>query len=126
MIEILSAVHPFRLIYIRYLDLKDEKAKLLEAGSGWDEPDTPSSHSDVTDGDDGSDDSDDYFKAMEAKFHKDEQNLKDSTFPVLGLLLEAFEHRPELVEEEDSLKTSPGTILHYFASFNYIRCHSKG
>ena len=58
---------------------------------------------------------------MEAKFNRDEQNLKDQTFPVLDLLLGVFEHRPELAEEEDNLKTSPGIVLHYFASFNYLR-----
>ncbi len=50
---------------MKYLDLQDERAKLIESGCGWDEPDTPSSRSDTNDS------SDDYFTLMEAKCQRD-------------------------------------------------------
>ena len=62
-----------------------------------------------------------YWWQVEEKFKRDEVKLGEETFPALGLLLEAFQHRPELVEEEDDLAASPGLILHYFVSFNYLR-----
>ena len=99
----------FRTILIKMLDLKDDHARMLESGSGWDEPDSPTSQPD------------DYFSQMSEKFKRDETRLRDETFPTLVLLLQVFEHRPELVEEEDSLPTSPGLIMHYFASFNFLR-----
>jgi hypothetical protein len=61
------------------------------------------------------------FYNVGARFHLEETKLRDESFPALDLLLEVFEHRPELVEEEDKLSSSPGMILHYFASFNYLR-----
>jgi hypothetical protein len=47
--------------------------------------------------------------------------MRAELFPVLDLLLDTFKHRPELVEDEDTLETSPGLVLHYFASFNYLK-----
>ena len=91
------------------MNLKDDHARMLESGSGWDEPDSPSSQPE------------DYFTQMEEKFKLDETRLRDETFPTLELLLQEFERRPELVEEEDSLPSSPGLIMHYFASFNFLR-----
>ena len=83
---------------------------MLESGSGWDEPDSPvSSHPE------------NYFSQIESKFKLDETRLFEETFPILKLLLDTFAFRPDLVEEEDKLPNSPGLIMHYFASFNYIK-----
>lgn len=31
-----------------------------------------------------------------------------------------FKRRPDLVELEDRIETSPGTVLHYFVCLNYL------
>ena len=31
-----------------------------------------------------------------------------------------FKRNPDVLENEDRLKTSPGAVLHYFARINYI------
>ncbi len=41
-------------------------------------------------------------------------------FPVISFILECFKIRPEFVEDEDEIPTSPGTPMHYFACFNYL------
>ena len=61
-----------------------------------------------------------YFKDLEHRFTEEESNLFAKTFPILELLLDAFKRNPDLLEYEDNLKTSPGTVLHYFARINYI------
>ena len=83
---------------------------MLESGSGWDEPDSPvSSHPENC------------FSQIESKFKLDETRLFEETFPIVKLLLDTFAFRPDLLEEEDKLPNSPGLIMHYFASFNYIK-----
>ena len=79
----------FRTIFCHYLDLKDTHARMLESGSGWDEPDSPTSHP-----------GDDYFSQMEDKFKRDETRLQEKTFPVLELLLDAFVYRPGAQQTE--------------------------
>jgi len=79
----------FRAIFCHYLDLKDTHARMLESGSGWDEPDSPTSHP-----------GDDYFSQMEDKFKCDETRLQEETFPVLELLLDAFVYRPGTDQSE--------------------------
>lgn len=49
-----------------------------------------------------------------------EKDLFLLEFPVLELLLDCFKMRPDLVEVEDRIPTSPGTPMHYFACFNYL------
>ena len=61
-----------------------------------------------------------YFKDLENRFTQEESNLFAKTFPILEMLLEAFKRNPDLLEYEDNLRTSPGTVLHYFARINYI------
>ena len=56
---------------------------------------------------------------LETTTHEKEKALFDDTFPCLSLLLEAFKKNPDLLEVEDRISTSPGTILCYFACFNY-------
>lgn len=61
-----------------------------------------------------------YFRELENRFKVEESALFEKTFPILELLLEVFKRNPDLLEYEDTLKTSPGTVLHYFARINYI------
>ena len=61
-----------------------------------------------------------YFMELENKFREEEGSLFAKTFPILEQLLEVFKRNPDLLEYEDKLSTSPGTILHYFARINYI------
>ena len=61
-----------------------------------------------------------YFRELENRFKVEESALFEKTFPILELLLEVFKRNPDLLEYEDILKTSPGTVLHYFARINYI------
>ncbi len=56
---------------------------------------------------------------LEAIRKVNEQSVRRDGFPVLELLLDAFRKHPDLLEIEDKIKTSPGTVLHYFACFNY-------
>ena len=61
-----------------------------------------------------------YFTDLQSKFEVEETSLFEKTFPILEHLLEAFKRNPDVLENEDRLKTSPGTVLHYFARINYI------
>ena len=61
-----------------------------------------------------------YFKELENRFKEKESSLFAKTFPILELLLDVFKRNPDLLENEDNLRTSPGTVLHYFARINYI------
>ena len=61
-----------------------------------------------------------YFMELENRFKAEESSLFGKTFPILESLLEVFKRNPDLLEYEDTLRTSPGTVLHYFSRINYI------
>ena len=61
-----------------------------------------------------------YFSRLENRFKEEESNLFVRTFPVLDMLLDVFKKNPDLLEYEDTLSTSPGTVLHYFARINFV------
>ena len=61
-----------------------------------------------------------YFTDLQSKFEVEEASLFEKTFPILEHLLEVFKRNPDVLENEDRLKTSPGSVLHYFARINYI------
>ena len=60
-----------------------------------------------------------YMSDIEARVKDEEKSLLDRSFPILAILLDRFKKNPDLLEKEDSLPTSPGTTLHYFACLNY-------
>ena len=67
------------------------------------------------------------FPYLENKIRTEEEIFKEETFPILKLLLKFFEFNPidqstqeRLIDLEDDIITSPGTILHYFCAINYV------
>ncbi len=61
-----------------------------------------------------------FCAGQEEILHARESQLQHEVFPFLRLLLEAFKKNPDLMEVEDKVRTSPGTVLHYFACLNYL------
>jgi len=67
------------------------------------------------------------FCYLENKIQREEDVFKQVNFPVLKMLLKFFEFNPvdqssqeRLIDLEDDIITSPGTILHYFCAINYV------
>jgi len=56
---------------------------------------------------------------IELAMHDKRRELADSCFPCFHALLEHFKRHPDIIESEDEIPTSPGTILHYFVCLNY-------
>ncbi len=65
---------------------------------------------------------DNVCKELESRQRAKEDMLLQHTTPVLETLLLAFKDYPDDFDAglEDSIPTSPGTILHYFACLNYL------
>ena len=61
-----------------------------------------------------------YCNELECTRSANEDALQEESAAVLGFLLDAFRRQPELLRAEDAIGTSPGTVLHYFACFNYL------
>eukprot|EP00095_Tigriopus_kingsejongensis_P004696 maker-scaffold276_size226481-snap-gene-0.17 protein:Tk04696 transcript:maker-scaffold276_size226481-snap-gene-0.17-mRNA-1 annotation:"hypothetical protein" len=61
-----------------------------------------------------------YTKELERRQTKRENELYAQIVPVFELLLAHFRRSPDLLELEDKIPTSPGTILHYFAALNLV------
>jgi hypothetical protein len=73
-----------RFILIEYRDLKDSVTRMVERGSGWDEPDAT-----LTDCS-----GENYFRQMDILHQEAIKKLEEKSFPVLELLLKEFVHRP--------------------------------
>eukprot|EP00094_Tigriopus_californicus_P001992 TCALIF_01920-PA protein Name:"Similar to ANK2 Ankyrin-2 (Homo sapiens)" AED:0.42 eAED:0.42 QI:11/0.75/0.4/0.8/1/1/5/0/1087 len=61
-----------------------------------------------------------FCQDLESRERLLEQDLYDKIIPVFDLLLSHFRRSPDLLEIEDTISTSPGTILHYFAALNLV------
>ena len=57
---------------------------------------------------------------IESQAKTKEQEIQSEAFPCLEMILEKFKKNPDVLEIEDTLETSPGGILHYFACLNYV------
>ena len=96
-------------MFLRFLDIMDDIQEVLEGEVIEDHVLNENGTQDRN-----------YFRELENRFRVEELALFEKTFPILDLLLEVFKRNPDLLEYEDGLKTSPGTVLHYFARINYI------
>ena len=106
--KLLAYVH-FKHSTFRFLDIMDDIQEILEEEVIEDQA-----------LDDDRERDRNYFKQLENRFKEEESSLFAKTFPILELLLDIFKRNPDLLENEDHLRTSPGTVLHYFARINYI------
>ncbi len=70
--------------------------------------------------DDGSDESTSYCRNLEEAVKARENEMLHSNYHCLSLLIELFKKNPDFLEIEDRVPTSPGYILHYFASLNFV------
>ena len=61
-----------------------------------------------------------FGNTLEAVKKQTEAQLLEEVKPLLERLLNVFWRSPDLLEIEDLIPTSPGTILHYFCTFNYL------
>ena len=72
--------------------------------------------------DDDTDDETDFsFQDIETFTREEEKRILREAHPCLDYLLEMLKKNPDLLEIEDTLETSPGTVLHYFTCLNHVQ-----
>ena len=61
------------------------------------------------------------LKEIETFTKEEEKRILKEAHPCLDFLLDMLKKNPDLLEVEDTLETSPGTVLHYFTCLNHVQ-----